>query len=106
MGAGERLFNGHVINIHGLEENSLALAKAGIKPGDAAGRAGNGILVKGEGGAYTSLSIYRYRAVMRKQRREDFQGKRLYERSKQNMNRMDKKANRLMNGVSVAHAKR
>lgn len=104
--AGERLFNGQVINIHGMEENSQTLAKAGIKPGAAAGRAGKGILVKGEGGAYTSLSIYRYRAVMRKQRREDKQGKRLYEKSKQNINRMDKKHNRLMNGVSVAHAAR
>lgn len=86
--AGERLFNGQVINIHGLEQNSVALAKAGIKPGEAAGRAGKGILAKGAGGVYTSLSIYRYRAVMRKQRREDRQGKRLHEKTSQNINRV------------------
>jgi pre-60S factor REI1 len=96
--AGERLFNGQVINIHGSEQNSLALARAGIKPGDAAGRAGKGILNMGAGGVYTSLSIYRYRAAMRKQRVEDKQFKRLHEKTSQNMNKMDKKHNRLMNG--------
>lgn len=105
--AGERIYDGQVYNIHGSDENNaLALAKAGINPGIAAGRAAKGILVKGAGGVYTSLSIYRYRAVMRKQRREDKQGQRLWEKSKQNINRMDKKHNRLMNGVSVAHAAR
>ena len=104
--AGERLFNGQVYNIHGTEENALALAKAGICPSQAAGRAAKGILVKGEGGMYTSFSIYRYRAALRKQRRGDFKGKRIEEKTKQNINRMDKKHNRLMNGVSVAHAAR
>jgi pre-60S factor REI1 len=104
--AGERLLNGQVVNLHGSDENALALTRAGISPAVAAGRAGNGILVKGAGGVYTSLSIYRYRAVMRKQRREDVQGKRIYERTYQNMNKMDKKGNRLTNNVSVAHAKR
>jgi len=104
--AGERLFNGQVINIHGTSENSMALMKAGVHPNVAAGRAGNGILTKNEAGMYSSMSIYRFRAAARKARREEFQGVRLYEKSKQNMNRMDKKANRLMNGVSVAHAKR
>jgi pre-60S factor REI1 len=104
--AGERLFNGTVYNIHGREENALALAKAGIQPAQAAGRAARGILVKGEGGMYTSFSIYRYRAAMRKQRRGEFKGKLIEEKTKQNINRMDKKHNRLMNGVSVAHAAR
>jgi pre-60S factor REI1 len=104
--AGERLLNGQVVNFHGSDENALALTRAGISPAVVAGRAGNGILVKGAGGVYTSLSIYRYRAVMRKQRREDVQGKRIYERTYQNMNKMDKKGNRLANNVSVAHAKR
>ncbi|CAB9516131.1 Cytoplasmic 60S subunit biogenesis factor REI1 homolog [Seminavis robusta] len=104
--AGERIWNGQVVNLHGAEENTLALTKAGISPAVAAGRAGKGILVEGSGGVYTSLSIYRFRASMRKQRREDKQGKRQWERTNRNMNRMDKKANRLMNGVSVAHAAR
>ena len=73
----------------------------------AAGRAGNGILVpSGAGGTYSQLSIYRYRAAVRKQRRGEVQGQRLHERTSQNINRMDKKHNRLMNGVSVAHAAR
>lgn len=104
--AGERLFNGAVVNIHGLNENSMALTKAGINPDMAAGRKGKGILHKNKGGVYSSLSIYRFRASVRKQRREDDQGKRIYEHTSQNMNRMDKKANRLHNNVSVAHAKR
>ncbi|KAL7574064.1 hypothetical protein ACA910_015642 [Epithemia clementina (nom. ined.)] len=55
---------------------------------------------------FTQVSIYRYRAAVRKQRRQDAQGHRLYQRTKTNINRMDKKHNRLMNGVSVAHAAR
>lgn len=87
--AGERLFNGQVINIHGTDENSMALTRAGINPDMAAGRAGNGILAKGRGGVYSSVSIYRFRAVVRKQRREDHQGQRLHERTRLNMNRME-----------------
>jgi len=104
--AGEVLFNGQVMNIHGSDENTMALTKAGINPNVATGRAAKGILAKSSGGVYTSLSIYRYRAVVRKQRREDNQGHRLHHRQKTNMNKMDKKHNRLMNGVSVAHAAR
>ena len=55
---------------------------------------------------YTQFSIYRYRAAVRKQRRQHDQGHRLYQKTKTNINRMDKKHNRLMNGVSVAHAAR
>ena len=42
----------------------------------------------------------------KKARRDDARGQRLKYRTTMNTNRMDKKANRLMNGVSVAHAKR
>ena len=87
--AGERLFNGQVINIHGSDENSMALTRAGINPDAAAGRAGKGILTMGKGGVYSSVSIYRFRAVVRKQRREDHQGKRIQERTRLNMNHME-----------------
>ena len=116
--ARERLFRGHVYNISygstgnsagdgATSANTLALAKAGIAPGVAAGRSGRGILVpSGPGGSFSQLSIYRYRAAIRKQRRDDFKGRRLHNKTNQNINRMDKKHNRLMNGVSVAHAAR
>lgn len=106
--AGERLYRGTVYNINNMghsDENALALRQAGIAPGLAAGRAGKGILVA-NGGAFSQVSVYRYRAALRKQRRGMNQGQRLWEKSGQNINRMDKKHNRLMNGVSVAHAAR
>ena len=69
---------------------------------------GKGILVPLKDGiqGFSALSLYRYRAAICKQRRDDEKGQRLHYRTKLNMNRMDKKANRLMNGVSVAHAAR
>ena len=71
------------------------------------GVAGNGILVPSkEGGGFSALSLYRFRAAVQKQRRHDAAGRRLKQRTTQNINKMDKKANRLMNGVSVAHAAR
>lgn len=103
--AGERLYKGRVYNIHS-EENSLALAQAGISPSLAAGRAGKGLLVAGKGGQYTQLSVYRYKAAVQKQRRQEFQAKRIWEKQGQNMNKMDKKGNRLMNGVNVQMALR
>ena len=99
-------------------ETTLALARAGLVAGAAAGRSGRGILVPASGtsgpsgsgtagaGSFTALSLYRYKAVVKKSRREEAKGRRLQQRTKLNMNRMDKKANRLMNGVSVAHAAR
>ena len=119
LAAGERLYRGSVYQI-GISSNdeetrscsSLALARAGLAPGMAAGRAGRGLLVPVHGAAgaaaatYSQVSIYRYRAAVRKQRRGDWQGQRLHDKSNQNMNRMDKKHNRLMNNVSVAHAAR
>ena len=98
--SGERLYNGRVVNIndHNLKHDKVR-------------GAGRGILVAvggGDGGpaTFSTLSLYRYRAAVRKQRRGDFKGKKIREKAFQNINRMDKKANRLMNGVSVAHAAR
>ena len=98
--SGERLYAGRVVNIH---DHNLKHDKVR--------GAGKGILVAvggGEGGpaTFSTLSLYRYRAAIRKQRRGDFKGKKIREKAFQNINRMDKKANRLMNGVSVAHAAR
>ena len=114
--AGERLYRGRVYNIgyngsagvrnDERSETSLALALVGIAPGTAEGRAGKGILVTTSSGTYSQVSVYRYCAAVRKQRRQLRQGQQLVQRSTTNINRMDKKANRLMNNVSVAHAQR
>lgn len=100
--AGERMFAGQVINIHQQHQ--------GLKPSEIQGT-GKGILVplkqEGTGRAFFStLSLYRYRAAVRKQRRGEEKGRRLEHRTLLPMNKMDKKANRLFNGVSVAHAPR
>lgn len=125
--AGERIYCGQVVNCRpmlangiGSEEgrnpdteggmsSALALSRRNRVP--LAGRSGKGILVANGGGTgirggFTSLSLYRYRAAVKKGRREERQGFLLQQRWKMNTNRMDKKANRLFNGVSVAHAKR
>lgn len=114
--AGERLYRGRVYNIgyngnaaardNDSTEMSRALALVGIAPGIAAGRAGKGILVTTSAGTYSQVSVYRYRAALRKQRTQLRQGQQLVQRTSTNTNRMDKKANRLMNNVSVAHAQR
>ena len=128
--AGERVYAGRVHQIGGPaaaaaggtgggdnnREATLALAKAGLVAGAAAGRSGRGILVptsgtsggggSGGAGSFTALSLYRYKTAVKKSRREEAKGHRLQQRTKMNINRMDKKANRLMNGVSVAHAAR
>jgi len=121
IAAGERLYRGRVYQLGGgpatasrnpieaSRAQALALSTAGVAPGLAAGRAGRGILVANAnnvGSGFTQISVYRFRAVLRKQRREDARGKRLMDRTRQNINRMDKKHNRLMNNVSVAHAAR
>jgi pre-60S factor REI1 len=112
LGAGERLYQGRVYNVQSVhqqrsESNALALSRSGIAPGMATGRSGKGILVaSGPDGQFSQLSIYRYRAAVRKQRQGERKGQKLFERTSLNMNRMGKKDNRLMNGVSVAHAKR
>ena len=56
--------------------------------------------------SYTTLSVYRYKAVIKKQRRQDNTGHRQFQKYYNRHNRFDKKGNRMMNGVSVAHAKR
>lgn len=110
--AGERLYRGRVYNIsnNGFDNESNELSRAltlvGISPGLATGRAGKGILVTTSAGTFSQLSVYRYRAALRKQRMQMRQGQQLVQRTKTNINRMDKKANRLMNNVSVAHAQR
>ena len=98
--AGERMYQGRVVNINQLQQI-----------GGGSGGSGKGILVpsKDATGAvvsFSSLSLYRYRAVVRKQRRDDARGQRLQNRTKLNMNRMDKKGNRLMNGINVQMALR
>jgi pre-60S factor REI1 len=99
--SGERIFGGQVVNIH----------QYNLKPNDVQG-AGKGILVPigkdGVPGGFSTLSLYRYRAAVRKQRRADEKGRRMFHKSYygQNTNKMDKKHNRIMNGVSVAHAAR
>ena len=100
--SGERMYDGRVVNIndHNLKHDKVF-------------GAGKGILVAvggGEGGGpatFSTLSLYRYRAAVRKQRRGDRKGERIRQKHLGvNINRMDKKANNLMNGVSVAHAAR
>lgn len=91
--------------------SSTMLRQAGIAPKSVTGRVGKGILVAtsnnaGTGTIYSQLSVYRYRAAVRKQRREDFKGKRIHEKQHLNMNHMDKRHNNKMTGVSVAHALR
>lgn len=111
---GERLFKGRVYDTYELSpptEDSLALRKAGLSVDAVKGRKGHGILVPtgGPGGSrtsYTALSLYRYKAAVKKSRREEFKGRRLQQRTTLPINKMDKKANRLFNNVSVAHAPR
>ena len=88
----------------------------GIAPGQHL--RGRGILVQSRDAAangaitsrglsnYTTLSVYRYKAVVKKQRRQDASGYRRFQKYYNRHNRFDKKGNRMMNGVSVAHAKR
>mmetsp|Transcript_5979 Transcript_5979/g.17005 ORF Transcript_5979/g.17005 Transcript_5979/m.17005 type:complete len:451 (+) Transcript_5979:281-1633(+) len=100
--SGERLYNGRVINIHdhNLKHDKIMGAGKGILVATGGG---------GEGGipaSFSALSLYRFRAAIRKQRRGDFKFQKIRNKTMQNMNKMDKKANRLMNGVSVAHAAR
>jgi len=115
LGASERLYRGRVYAIgnggtqqqrEASKTNALMLAKAGIHPNAVSGRTGKGVLVPTASGAYSQVSVYRFRAAMRKQHRGDVKGQRLFNKTNQNINRMDKKHNRLMNGVSVAHAAR
>eukprot|EP00538_Stauroneis_constricta_P004537 CAMPEP_0119553504 /NCGR_PEP_ID=MMETSP1352-20130426/6242_1 /TAXON_ID=265584 /ORGANISM="Stauroneis constricta, Strain CCMP1120" /LENGTH=465 /DNA_ID=CAMNT_0007599931 /DNA_START=30 /DNA_END=1427 /DNA_ORIENTATION=- len=95
--AGERMHAGQVVNI-GLPVDARSHNNG----------AGRGILVRGKdvSEGFSALSLYRYRAAIRKQRRGDEKGQRIQFKQSMNINKMDKKHNRLMNGVSVAHAAR
>lgn len=118
--SGEHLFNGRVYDINtqrreqqksGGYNNMIALAKVGLSMSVARGRSGKGILVPSSGAiqgatSFTALSLYRYKAAVKKSRREEFRAKLIIERTSQPMNKMDKKGNRMITGVSVAHAKR
>lgn len=112
---GERLYEGRVYDTYGGANggsSSLELARAGISAGLVQGRQGKGILVPLNGGvgngrtSYTALSLYRYKASVKKARKEEFKARRLEQRTSLPMNKMDKKGNRLQNNVSVAHAPR
>jgi pre-60S factor REI1 len=94
-GASERMYEGRVVNIGQSTEQPIR-------------GAGKGVLVALKGGAagFSALSLYRYRAAVRKQRRDEGKGRRFKNRTGLPINKMDKKANRIMNGVSVAHAAR
>jgi pre-60S factor REI1 len=77
------------------------------------GRNGKGILVSAgggdnnnKGGNFTSLSLYRYRAAVKKQRKEDDRGKRLQYRQTMNMNKMNKKGNNITTGVVTSQQPR
>lgn len=94
--SGERMYEGRVVNINQTMSD------------DKMKGAGKGILVAIKGGreGFSALSLYRFRAAVRKQHRDEDKARRIQYKTTQNINRMDKKANRLMNGVSVAHAAR
>lgn len=123
MAGGDRLHQGRVVNLYQLRNeaergaggggaaeggSSAALSVMGRMSGSVpTGRSGKGILVAGEGkGGFTSLSLYRYRAAVKKQRREDARGQRLQHRSRMNMNKMNKKGNNIATGVVTALAPR
>lgn len=67
---------------------------------------GKGILVPRANRAFTTVSLYRYRAAIRKERRDQMKVKRQTQKYLEPMNKMDKKGNRMVTGVSVAHAPR
>ena len=120
LAAADRLYQGRIVNLNTVSSSSSSTAVTSPSNKSlllaAKGRQGQGLLVatknnnnntdSSSSASFTQLSIYRYRAAVRKQRRQHDQGQRLQNRTKCNMNRMDKKHNRLMNGVSVAHAAR
>lgn len=70
------------------------------------GNVGKGILVASSGGGYSTLSLYRYRAAVKKTRREEARAHRFQMKVRNNGNKFDKKGNRLMNDVCVAQAPR
>jgi pre-60S factor REI1 len=120
VAAGDRIYGGRVVNLYRLQgeaqqestsnggEGSAIVSMGRMSGSIPSGRNGKGILVSAgqSSGGFTSLSLYRYRAAIKKQRREDDKGRRLQYRTKQNMNKMNKKGNIIMTGFSTSHAPR
>jgi pre-60S factor REI1 len=129
VAAADRLYDGRVVNLYQLHNgtdddddgrattavtNNASSARYHHLPSGSIpiGRGGKGILVSSSGGGFggaaggsggfTSLSLYRYRAAIKKQRREDARGQRLQYRSRMNTNKMDKKGNNIATGVVTA----
>jgi pre-60S factor REI1 len=120
VAAADRLYDGRVVNLYQLrnsDEDNIASTTSNSLANSTVvgrshlpsrsipiGRGGNGILVSGGSGSggFTSLSLYRYRAAIKKQRREDARGQRLQYRSRMNTNKMDKKGNNISTGVVTA----
>jgi len=112
--AGDRLYGGRVVNMYQLqnggEENAAGAAQGGtaltamgrMAGNIPTGRNGKGILVSGGKGGFSALSLYRYRAVVKKARKDDARGQRLQYRTRMNMNKMEKKGNILVTGFSTA----
>jgi len=72
----------------------------------AGGGSGKGILVANKGEGFSALSMYRYRAAVKKSYKQESAWHRQQGKVRNNGNKFDKKGNRLITGVSVAHAKR
>jgi len=130
--SGDRLYHGRVVNLHRLygEDTTTDGVSVGTEGGEQrgtttalaimgrisgsipTGRNGKGILVSAgggnnnKGGNFTSLSLYRYRAAVKKQRKEDDRGKRLQYRQTMNMNKMNKKGNNITTGVVTSQQPR
>lgn len=120
--ANEKMILSHFHSENQLSMNrkfsTLARIQEGINlrgQGRITGRMGRGILLRTNSftsseaswiPTYTTLSLYRYKAAIKKCRRGERYGKSLHEQTMLNMNKMDKRTNRLINNVSVAHAPR
>lgn len=134
--AGDRLYHGRVVNLQQLYGEDAGGGGGGGGRGNAAaleggintatalaimgrisgsvptGRNGKGVLVSAGGdgggnkGGFTSLSLYRYRAAVKKQRKEDDRGRRLQYRQTMNMNKMNKKGNNITTGVVTSQQPR
>jgi pre-60S factor REI1 len=122
VAAGDRIYGGRVVNLYRLQgereqqnngegaTGALVSSMGRMSGSIPTGRNGKGILVSAgstsAGGSFTTLSLYRYRAAVKKQRREDDKGRRLQNRTQQHMNKMNKKGNILQTGFSTSHAPR
>ena len=120
----ERLYKGRVYQLSNMMENgtssgggttsTLAISKSGgLNRFSTLGRAGGGILVPSTSSSaivggrfnFTALSLYRFQAVMKKARKDEFRARRQQQRTRLPINKMDKKANRMFNNISIAHCR-